>query len=270
LLPILIASPSKHRGDSMDKTLRRLLTSLAVLLAGAQAGSPAAPHPLDPLSAGEIETAVAVLRAAGAADAATRYPLIDLDEPDKGAVLAWRGGERENRRALVVARRDRRVYQAVVDLGGRRVVEWRIVPGVESALLDEEITRARRITEADAVADNVFCAPLAAGRSADPREAGRRLVRVVSLLGWNDRGKRRLVLYRGSLAEMFVPYMDGDRDWSFRSYMDEGELGLGLSSPPLTPGIYCSFRIRRALRHRGQGRYRRSRLCAPQRPRTRL
>src|SRR3981189_1350227 len=39
-------------------------------------------HPLDALSAEEINTALRVLRAAGHADAPTRFPLITLDEPD--------------------------------------------------------------------------------------------------------------------------------------------------------------------------------------------
>jgi primary-amine oxidase len=316
--------------------------ALALLLLTAGAAGGAAAHPLDPLSATEIETAVAVLRAAGDVDAATRYSQLGLDEPDKREVLAWVPGQPAHRKAFIVARRDRTVFEGRVDLDGRRVERWQAVPDVESALLDEEVGRARRITTADAgwraamrkrgfkAFDKIFCAPLAAGYSADPGEAGRRLVKVVcfagptdgadvwdrpiegliavvdldanrvirlvdegaapiaaktpslggparptpatapaprelvaagnaarwhnwsfhyrldrraglilSLLRYDDGGKKRLVLYRGSLAEMFVPYMDPDSGWSFRTYMDEGELGLGLLSSPLAPGIDC-------------------------------
>src|SRR5690348_23353 len=92
-----------------------------LLLAISTAAVPAAAHPLDALSGAEIETAVAALRAAGHADAATRFALIDLDEPAKAAVLAWKPGEAFVRKAFVMARRDRTVYEAVVDLATAKV-----------------------------------------------------------------------------------------------------------------------------------------------------
>jgi primary-amine oxidase len=325
---------------------RTLIAALAVL----HVAYAVAAHPLDPLSNMEIAAAVAVLRQAGDIDAATRFALIDLDEPVKQEVLAWKPGQPFVRKAFVVARRDRTVYQGVVDLGARRVERWQAVPHVESAILNEEIENAQQITIADSGwrtamrkrgLDNfeeVFCAPLVAGYSADPTEAGRRLVRVVcfagpvsganvwarpieglyavvdldakrvirlidngatpvagkppglgkiaptapqpvskpapgqnpprrdfviagyevrwknwsfhyrmdrraglilSLVRYDDAGRQRTVLYRGSVAEMFVPYMDPDDGWWFRTYMDVGEYGLGLLSSPLTPGIDC-------------------------------
>ena len=72
--------------------------------------APAASHPLDALSAEEITVTVAALRDAGHADATTRFALIDLDEPDKAAVLAWRPGQALSRKAFAIARRDRTVY----------------------------------------------------------------------------------------------------------------------------------------------------------------
>jgi primary-amine oxidase len=299
-------------------------------------------HPLDPLSGQEISIAVAELRHAGYADAATRFALIDLDEPEKKAVLAWHPGQFAQRKAFVVARRDRTVYEAVIDLGARRVERWQAVPGAQSATLAEEWARAQRIAVADvgwraAMArrgyvnfDKVFCAPLPAGSPADPTEEGRRLVRVtcfdrqgtanirarpieglvatvdlddarvvrlidtgavplsreagdfgerpvrrngpqqrgsagfaidgyrVGWRGWSfryrmerraglvlslvrheDAGRRRLVLYRGSVAEMFVPYMDPDPGWSFRGGFDVGEYGFGWLASPLARGIDC-------------------------------
>lgn len=67
----------------------------------------------------------------------------------------------------------------------------------------------------------------------------RRVGPVISLLKWDDRGRERSVAYQISPSEMFVPYMDRDPTWSFKSYLDAGEYGLGLLATPLTPGSDC-------------------------------
>jgi len=317
------------------------------LLKTASGGDGAVAHPLDPLSAEEIAAAVAVLRQSGDTDATTRFALIDLQEPDKPAVLAPPIGPPAMRQAFVVVRQHRTVYEATVDLSARNVTRWEPVPGVESGILGEEWEDAQRITIADpdwraamrrrgydpATAE-VFCAPLSAGYSADPFEENRRLLKatcfdaanttnvwgrpiegiyaivdldrrevvrivdagpvpvsrepsrldapppdaaapsasgesaaahdftldgnavrwkrwsfryrmdprsglVLSLVRYQDRGHQRLVLYRGSLAEVFVPYMDPEPGWSFRTYLDVGEYGFGPLSLPLNPGTDC-------------------------------
>jgi primary-amine oxidase len=40
-------------------------------------------------------------------------------------------------------------------------------------------------------------------------------------------GARRSILYQATLSELYVPYMDNDIDWYFKSYMDSGEYGWG-------------------------------------------
>jgi primary-amine oxidase len=49
----------------------------------------------------------------------------------------------------------------------------------------------------------------------------------------------RPVLYRGSLAEMAVPYGDPGPAWFFRNTFDAGELGLGILASGLHPGLDC-------------------------------
>ena len=46
----------------------------------------------------------------------------------------------------------------------------------------------------------------------------------------------RKILYKMSLAEMFVPYGDGALNWSFRNAFDAGEYGLGKALHPLVAG----------------------------------
>ena len=62
---------------------------------------------------------------------------------------------------------------------------------------------------------------------------------ILSLVRYRDGQRDRMVLYRGSLSEIFVPYMDPDPGWSWRSYTDAGDWGLGAMSSPLAVGIDC-------------------------------
>jgi primary-amine oxidase len=334
---------------AVRSTARVVAASLlvtALLVAVIAVPRPLSAHPLDALSAAEIGAAISALRAAGHADAATRFPLITLAEPDKGAVLAWHPGETFARKAFVVARQQRIVYEGVVDLAAGALERWDAVPNVQPAISLDELTDAQKITIADPEwraamqrrgyvsidPAKLFCAPLPAGSSGDPSEQGRRLVRVtcfdaagtknvwsrpiegllaivdldekkvirvvetgavpvsrdahdfvgpppksalplnaalknahaavedgvvrwgqwsfhyrldrrggliVSLLRYRDGERERLVLYRGSLAEMFVPYMDPDPNWAFRAWFDVGENDFGFMASPLKPAIDC-------------------------------
>src|SRR5437764_11452323 len=164
----------------------------ALLVAAIGVPRPLSAHPLDALSAAEIGAALSVLRAAGHADAATRFPLITLAEPDKEAVLAWHPGQNFARKAFVIAREQRLVYEGVIDLATGRLERWDAVPGVQPAISLDELREAQKITIADpgwraAIQrrgyvsidpDKLFCAPLPAGSGGDPSEQGRRLIRV--------------------------------------------------------------------------------------------
>ncbi len=62
---------------------------------------------------------------------------------------------------------------------------------------------------------------------------------VVSQINVNDQGKQRSVLYQTHLSEVFVPYMDMNSGWYWRTYMDSGEYGFGLFMTPLTKNVDC-------------------------------
>ena len=62
---------------------------------------------------------------------------------------------------------------------------------------------------------------------------------IVSRVGYGDGDDVRSILYQGSLAELFVPYMDPDVGWYFRTYMDAGEFLVGHSVAPLEAGVDC-------------------------------
>ncbi len=67
---------------------------------------------------------------------------------------------------------------------------------------------------------------------------------VVYTVGYEDGGRVRPVLYRGSISEMVVPYGDPGAGWYFRNSFDAGELGLGVTATPLRPGVDCPTNCR--------------------------
>src|SRR5579863_344588 len=66
---------------------------------------------------------------------------------------------------------------------------------------------------------------------------------VINLITWNDGGKRRSVLYEGSLSELYVPYMDPEEPENSRVFLDAGEYfhasGSGGILKPLLAGVDC-------------------------------
>src|SRR5579872_3745270 len=62
---------------------------------------------------------------------------------------------------------------------------------------------------------------------------------VLYTVGYEDGGRVRPILYRGSLSEMVVPYGDPGAAWFFRNSFDAGELGLGVLASSLRPGVDC-------------------------------
>jgi primary-amine oxidase len=62
---------------------------------------------------------------------------------------------------------------------------------------------------------------------------------ILNEIDVNDQGTWREVLYEAHLSEVFVPYMDPDVGWYWRTYMDSGEYGFGIFMTPLTPGVDC-------------------------------
>jgi primary-amine oxidase len=63
---------------------------------------------------------------------------------------------------------------------------------------------------------------------------------IISNVAYQEVGSEpRSVLYQGSVSEVFVPYQDPDVGWYWRTFMDAGELGLGLYASTLVPGIDC-------------------------------
>ena len=91
-----------------------------------------AQHPLEPLDAHEFRLTAGVLRSELDLSDSWRFASIELKEPTKVEVKAWRPGSPVPRAALAVLwnRADNQTWEGVVDLTGERVMSWTLVEGV--------------------------------------------------------------------------------------------------------------------------------------------
>ncbi len=155
------------------------------------------PHPLDPLSADELQRAVDILRADPRIATSPRFADVYHDEPDKAALAAYDAdGTAVDRRVCfrLVTGPDMSCTEALVSLTTGAVVTVTEVDGVcptmlvEDSWLTAEAVRADPSWQAamrrrDIVDfDKVEVDPWPAGRFGLPEENGRRLGRAISYL----------------------------------------------------------------------------------------
>src|SRR6478672_10192817 len=109
-------------------------------------------HPLDPLGPDELERVVTALRGEGDVAEGGRMISVDLLEPDKPALLAWRdGGERPPREALaVLIDATGTAHECVVAVDDARVSERRALDGLQPAVSMDEYVAAGHACRADA------------------------------------------------------------------------------------------------------------------------
>jgi len=107
-------------------------------------------HPLEPLSADEFRQTAAILRRDEGLTDSWRFASIELDEPPKAEVKAWRPGDQVSRvsHAVLWNRADNKAWEGLVDLTGDRVASWAHIEGVTpNFTVDEyhEVDEAMRV-----------------------------------------------------------------------------------------------------------------------------
>jgi primary-amine oxidase len=167
----------------------------------ASQAAPSPVHPLDPLSPDEMQLACDIVKAAAQLDAQARFPMVELREPPKAEVVAFKTGEYFSRAAfvLVIDRTNGATVEFDVDLREKRVASRKTLPfdqapyGQPPIMIDdfmsaEQIVKnddawrvavmKRGLTEKDL--ERVQVDPFSAGCFDRENENGRRLVRCVS------------------------------------------------------------------------------------------
>lgn len=92
------------------------------------------PHPLDPLSAAEIEYAIAIVRKQHG-QLRYSYNAVSLSEPKKAEMLAWLAAPdtepRPRREAEVVIVGVDLLYDGLVDLDNGNILKWEKLEGLQ-------------------------------------------------------------------------------------------------------------------------------------------
>ena len=115
----------------------RLIFLFVVIVSQLSAQSPS--HPLDGLTAAEYWTVYDVLQKAGHVAPDTLFASVLLHPPAKTAVLAYQPGQAFARQADVVLLRGEKTSSALVDIAGKKVLEFEELPGVQAPILASEL-----------------------------------------------------------------------------------------------------------------------------------
>lgn len=96
-------------------------------------------HPLEPLSAAEVQAAIGLLRANGKVTPTTRFVSVALHEPSKEVVHAGMEGLPRSALAILFDNATNVCHEATVSLTKKSMLSWKQVPGVQPTMtLDEQ------------------------------------------------------------------------------------------------------------------------------------
>ncbi|SNZ14750.1 primary-amine oxidase [Terribacillus aidingensis] len=107
-------------------------------------------HPLEPLTAEEIEQAVRILKDEKQLGERVRFSTVVLNEPEKEEVLNYQPGEIFNREAFIIAldNESEQTHEAVVSITDKKVKSWEHIPGVQAGIMADEFEEVEGIVKA--------------------------------------------------------------------------------------------------------------------------
>ena len=97
-------------------------------------------HPLEPLTSGEVQLTVDLLKHDGKVTPTTRFVSVSLKEPPKELVYGFTGGEPIQREAFAVLfdNATNSSFEATLSLTDRKLLSWEHVPGVQPTMTTDE------------------------------------------------------------------------------------------------------------------------------------
>src|SRR5262245_31560034 len=97
-------------------------------------------HPLEPLTAQEVQLAVTLLRDAGQVTPTTRFVSVSLHEPDKTFLHRFSGRTPISRSPAVVLidNGTNSCYEATLSLTDHTLTSWKHIPGVQPTMTVDE------------------------------------------------------------------------------------------------------------------------------------
>ena len=161
---------------SLTWVLGLLIVPVAIFYVSTASAQQGPTHPLDQLTASEVNAVVATLKTADKVNDASRFAVVRLNPPPKAEVWAWQPGEPiPSRKAFVVVKEGQKFSESVVDLKSSQVESWREVAGLgqpailwgEYDMAEERLKEDPRWQQAMAKRgitdyENVACSPLSA------------------------------------------------------------------------------------------------------------
>jgi len=207
---------------------------------------PVTSHPLDPLSADEIETVARLIRTQQQLGDAIRFISISLHEPAKDVVVDYSNETTCAREASVIVLdlTDGKTYEALVSLTDEAIRNWTFIPGVQPSITFEEFFECERIVKADPAfqeavqkrgiteLDLVIVDPWSAGYYGDESERGRRLLRALAWVRRSADGNGYAHPIENVIAIVDLLAMKVER------IEDHGVVPL-----PTTPGEYAADKV---------------------------
>ncbi|PKG24869.1 primary-amine oxidase [Niallia nealsonii] len=106
-------------------------------------------HPLEPLTAGEITEAVAIIKKEKNLHGKVRFVSVVLHEPDKHIVLNYQKGDQINREAFIVLldNETEETYEAVVSITNKAVTYWEHIEGVQPGVMLDEFEECEEVVK---------------------------------------------------------------------------------------------------------------------------
>ncbi|MFK7802015.1 MAG: primary-amine oxidase [Anaerolineae bacterium] len=104
-------------------------------------------HPLDPLSAAEVQQAVTLAKAHPELNRQIAFNIVQLHEPPKSLVHSFSAGDSWNRQAflIVLDKPTGRTYELIISLTQDAVESISYIPGVKPSVMEDELIEAEQV-----------------------------------------------------------------------------------------------------------------------------